>query len=412
LNKNWIVIISLSLVCAIVVWLFEALGGKSLILKLLSRKEYLKRRWEKDQQKMKKTRRDPETYRFLSHYYSEYPLLQMYGKSFPVTVFQAPHCQTNNIESALGSLERLPDDDFAFSDERYFKLLKASGRKLYNGRLFTIKEIKLIPKLSVECGTGRYFDCQKTCDALEYELLKEFGVSHTQEQNSETISKRLPHRRTLHEKVNDPVIQGAGRSAALAVSVLIVFNHSNEYQALIMKRAGKVAVHDNLFHVIPSFMMEYEVEDFAHEFKVTHNIFREYTEELFDYNFTGTKIFYDYFYSDPRLKFLQEILQRNDASLYYTGITVNLLNLRPEICALLLIRSPDWFVYHTSHQPFKFNWEFLSEREAWEEEKRGLLLVDLYDENTLAKFIMPETVVPPAASAIYLGLALARKILA
>ncbi|MFJ2596800.1 hypothetical protein [Streptomyces erythrochromogenes] len=53
------------------------------------------------------------------------------------------------------------------------------------------------------------------------------------------------------------------------------------------------------------------------------------------------------------------------AQLYYTGISVNLLTLRPEICLLLVIDDVDWLRQELRRRrPFRFGWEYAQTPQA------------------------------------------------
>ncbi len=40
--------------------------------------------------------------------------------------------------------------------------------------------------------------------------------------------------------------------------------------------------------------------------------------------------------------------EEKTAELHFTGVAINLLNLRPEICTLLLIKTDDWIKNHNT----------------------------------------------------------------
>lgn len=83
------------------------------------------------------------------------------------------------------------------------------------------------------------------------------------------------------------------------------------------------------------------------EFDVVHNFKREYLEELLNRpESSGTEAVPDYFYSEPPLIYLQQLFDSKQAHLELLGIAVDLLNLRPEICMLLTIDTPEWADKH------------------------------------------------------------------
>lgn len=71
---------------------------------------------------------------------------------------------------------------------------------------------------------------------------------------------------------------------------------------------------------------------------------------------------------EPEITRLNELLGSDEGHLYYTGVSVNLLTLRPEICMLLLIENPSWFreenrVARETGRPFAWGWEY--EESPW-----------------------------------------------
>jgi hypothetical protein len=81
-------------------------------------------------------------------------------------------------------------------------------------------------------------------------------------------------------------------------------------------------------------------------------------------------------------------------SLYLSGVAVNLLNLRPEICTLLVIDDPG---------PLTPNHEFLP----------GLARVPVASDASLirALHLHPGSITPPGAAALFLGTRLLRSLL-
>ena len=69
-------------------------------------------------------------------------------------------------------------------------------------------------------------------------------------------------------------------------------------------------------------------------------------EELFGRDLDGAGeegfVSHDFFYGDPNLVEIQSLEAEGKARLYFTGVAMNLLNLRPEICAPLLVEDEEW----------------------------------------------------------------------
>src|SRR5207253_2781531 len=108
-------------------------------------------------------------------------------------------------------------------------------------------------------------------------------------------------------------------------------------------------------------------------------------------------------YSFPQATELLRMLDCGAAQLFLTGYACNLLNLRPEICSLLIIHDPKW---HLSDK-IRTNWEFLSQVEAHETRRESVYFtVDVSrQDDIIANQLkqIPGTFVPPGAAAFWLG---------
>jgi hypothetical protein len=206
-------------------------------------------------------------------------------------------------------------------------------------------------------------------------------------------------------------MDGGGRSAALSVSTLIVYHAGDTYKALLRPRSGATAAHSDLYHVVPSFMFQPTIGDNRGEYSIRYNVYREYLEEVFsvpEMERSQGQIALDWFFDDPRLVVLRQLLDDGHAQLLLTGFAVNLLNLRPEICTLLFIRDQAWH-----KQALAANWEFLKPVQLFERRAQVLLPVNiLQDDAGIGRYLatMPGTFVPPGAAAFWLGIDVAREL--
>ena len=171
---------------------------------------------------------------------------------------------------------------------------------------------------------------------------------------------RTPLRTAYHRQVPPDValLRGVGRSAAIGIGTLTVFNDGDVYRAILAKRSQSTALDSNMFHVLPAMMFEPTTAVFAdqREWSVKHQIFREILEELFGLTEESAPKRWNYFYDHPALRYLLGLLETGKAKLRVTGLILNLLTLRPEISALLLIHDPGWYARITakdSDMPFQ-----------------------------------------------------------
>lgn len=119
--------------------------------------------------------------------------------------------------------------------------------------------------------TSRYFNMLETCDALRAELLSA---------RDDTPVGSLPMRALAHHLAGDPLFSGAGRSAAVGVSVILSLPQGDpaegERAFVIGHRNGSVSLDQGVWHVAPSGMLEPTGERNC----VVNTVVQELAEEL------------------------------------------------------------------------------------------------------------------------------------
>ncbi len=288
---------------------------------------------------------------FLTAKYRNYPLLQKAGHTYAVAVYPAKDSQRQNPDSVLGTLDAatLYAPGTGVSCDEYRMHAHRISLEGYNRITFASRKLACEPRISLDCYLGSYFDTLDTCDALEWELLSQSMHFDCRTQAGiKGLESALPLRNSIHSASPDPVLNGTGRCAGIAVSTLLAFHDAEGLRLLVHRRGPEsVLMHRNLSHVIPSFMFQPATGEFHQEHSVVNNFYREYLEELFDRPEPGgSQLDPKYFYSDPRLVYLLELLEQGDAILELTGAAVSLFSFRPEVCLLLYIKTPEWFQRH------------------------------------------------------------------
>lgn len=288
--------------------------------------------------------------------------LLKWGEEFvPVLVFEASKSQSYNPESALSGLDLskdriiLLDVQIAERDRQVNSALD-SGKKMFNAPTYTMLGLNLNESgVSMDCGLGMYFDTIGSCAAMDYEFNANKGI---------VSLDSLPLRKAAHQ-VSDPILDGSRRSAAIGSSTLLVYKNANEqYEYIVLKRADNLAMHPGKKHVIPASMFQpkLELDSPQNEFTVRQQVLCEYLEELFDMeNKIPRKSGLKGVSMVPEGKYLEELLGDNRAQLLFTGIAMDVYNLRPEICTLLLIHDKEWSIQSKgtdSHKKIKLNYEF------------------------------------------------------
>ena len=266
---------------------------------------------------------------------------------------------------------------------------------------------------------GRYFDALDTCDALGWEL--RLNIDKLQSRSvaafESFFDECLPLRKRLHTEVPDFLRNGSRRSVALGGAVLLAYLRGDEYHLWMMKRSESgVAVYSNLLHVIPSYMMQPKTRYFVQEeFSVLYNSVREYGEEIFKLSEPTPSGHPDRIYNPethwPNF-YLRELLNSGEAQLYLSGMTIDALNLRPEVCMVLLIRTPAWYPTITPHIDFNPEWIGDDDLDTPDKVIRPFILRASDEEMVRERpEIEPANMVPPGAAAFWLGVDLLRKVL-
>lgn len=338
----------------------------------------------------------------LAKIYPSAPLFERAGMRHPVVIHHPQPQQIDDVNSVLGPVptERESPNSLAFYNHALIQSLQNSGRNLFNGTTYVMKRIRTRP-LTIEAQIGKYFDMVATAGTLEEELRDAVAAGGL---------VRLPMRSQYHRAVEPEraLVSGEGRSAALGGGVLTVFNRGGDYYAILARRTARSATNPGFFHVLPAFMFQpMRDEPVASDWSLSHTIFRELLEELFGMP-EVTDASPQYIESHPALQDLREMLAAGTASLHITGIAFNLMTLRPEFCAMLLIRDEGWWQRVTATDaPYRLD--------AGSETDDGKIKLVPIETDEAALRSLPDDVharLPAHASAaIWLGMDLARSLL-
>ncbi len=177
-----------------------------------------------------------------------------------------------------------------------------------------------------------------------------------------------------------------------------------------------------MLHVVPSSMFGPIGSDSHAEFSVEACIIREYMEELFgtEYEQVAHRDAYrpNQLRLEKQVQFLESLREQGKAKLLLTGIGWNLLNLRPDICCLLVIDSPEWWRRHnpaTGNMPIKQTFEYMTQAEAQaaglrKDTSPAIPFGGASDADLLQMGLGPEELCPPGACAFWLGTRALRKL--
>ncbi len=187
-----------------------------------------------------------------------------------------------------------------------------------------------------------------TSNVMEYELYKLYKKRKDNLIN-EKILHKLKIREAIHTEFNGRKEQiftcGDGRNALLGVQAMVLCKNSftGNYDVLRIRRSEKVDAKSGFLQFIPSggfsalnYSVDYDTQ--FNEFSVSKAILRELLEECFgEEDFSGRKInSTENIYADDRIR---KLLDNKNLMFKFLGSAFNLVNLRHELCFLLVIED-------------------------------------------------------------------------
>lgn len=297
--------------------------------------------------------------------YAHAPLLTLGGVDQPVAIWTAPGEQRCDVDSAIGVYEPSDTERGTIGDRARLAAIlertEAAGRTLFDGTIAAMRRLHKGDLLALDWSPGLYFDQLASCESD-----------------------------AVHDGSCDPLVDGKGRCAGIGVSTVTRVATDDGPRVWLGCVSGQKPTHGGLLHVMPAAMLE---PNSSGAVSITDTVLREFAEELFGLQGTGEQWWND---TEPIAE-LRAIFDDGDASLEFTGIAMNLVNLRPEVCTLLRIDTPTWC--RRWRDRLAMNWEF----------EGALHDVRFEDEDEFANDLGDDirALVPPAAGAI--GLALAQR---
>jgi hypothetical protein len=368
----------------------------------------------------------------LRNLYPDHGLTDLWSLTFPITTFPAPRAEWHHIESPLGrTVGQLLPGRLDYSDQwdpnegrqafdasnlKYEQLNADRRRFFFSGSTFAFHALREeAGGVRLDVALGRYFASHATSEDLDPEMM--FALAKDPEK---PVSLRaLPRRSWLHQRVSDPVVDGQHRSGAIShATVVLIRNDAGGYKLLLPPRSDDVAAHAHFHHVAPSGILSPHSEEThppAEEFSIERNFFREWVEELYAADeherppFVGPPDPA----GEPEVLRLKEVLG-DSVELLYTGVSVNLLTLRPEICLLLLVKDPSWWpaesqIAAQSGRPVKLGWEYSDapgkiRHQSPNQPDGAFISLDENLQPPAGITLTPDFLVPNAAAAIALAL--------
>jgi hypothetical protein len=338
--------------------------------------------------------------------------------------------------------------------------------QLFDGLTFALDSVNwnnCTRKLeSINFFCGRYFDMLDTCDCFEIELLDYLSSQKDKNNfsNTDLLLQNLRLRRCYHDlflkyrpefaqSPGELLFLGDGRSPAVAITTMVLFETQKDVCFFLGKRANQgVAIQAGMNHLIPGGQFQpewksnniYKVlkrhrdhvsvkdlefeQEIKQEFSITEHILREYVEEIFGKNPVFESDFQTethdarWYRNEESCIELLQMMDEGNALLTTTGVVWSLLNTRAEICTLLWIKDHDWYKRNVLENKIKINDEWTPAKQVVNSNKNQQWYVVLPEfrsrwktvdyENYLlskcSKFIGPEHIVPVGGGAFWLGL--------
>ncbi|MEU8158767.1 hypothetical protein [Micromonospora parva] len=375
----------------------------------------------------------------LRRLYPETPLVSLGGVTFPIFAEIAAPELRGDLDSAIGDItdNSRPDRRRYDAEGRGFDHRgRAEFRRTYwrrdevrrfNAETFALDTIERHGpgRVRIHARYGTYFQSVATSEMLEREFIN--VVSHRPD--AVWSLRDFPRRAWLREQAGgNELFNGAHRAAALSVAAVVIVKEQHGYSALLSRRSGDVKTHPGFQHVFPSGILAPTSSRYGSErseYSVKRAFLREFAEELFGYD--------DLAFDSRDLRDalggiwpIQHLLnatqpgpfgERPAVEIRYTGISVPLLTLRPEVYVLVLVRQPGWFDELVSgaerkcrRHGFNLNWEFEDARGDIHGKRLNSIRVELDDQFALTgrQRLTPLNTVPHAAAALWLGAQVAR----
>jgi hypothetical protein len=281
--------------------------------------------------------------------------------------------------------------------------------------------------IEIEGAITPYASALAAQEQIEYELLSEaaavFSLGNGLS-DFEKLASKLKLRRGLEKSSNGDLLGSSRHFNAICISTLIAIRGTDgKSYVLFEKRSTKTATKAGAFHVLPTGMFQpaisfpkpldrataFSLGDALIEWDWKFNVIRKYGEELFSERLPASVTTIDKIDArTPRMQALRDADIDSRVAIRTTGLVVDLLNLRPEICTVLIVRDPSWWDEQIAH--IRPNWEFDSEPAGGQ----GAALKRLSLSNAENEYVAMSNAssvgwVPTGLAALWLGIDAARQ---
>jgi hypothetical protein len=249
-------------------------------------------------------------------------------------------------------------------------------------------------KLKMSAWLGTYGQIMDSSDSMIDEL-RDLGRSGSGGRIGRDAMASLPLRHRISRLDDNPFTAANARAAGIGISALVCFRgmDSETIFGIAARRSRSVSTWQDVWHVFPSGMLG-QRWGFAGGFQgqdVENAIIAEFVEELFGDEYVES--------GDVPREYVKRVflnaVRESGAEVVLTGIAFDLLNLRPEICAAVIVPSRDWW----GATQFRPNREIADGR---------LYFLEINDDDAGMATWTPTDCVPSGAAAFWAGTDAAR----
>lgn len=164
------------------------------------------------------------------------------GQDYAVTVQPLTTPPARLIDVRAGAVD--VDAALAEAGAAHLAAVRSASPGLYDGSVLAFERLADDRLVVAQAG---YFAMLATCDVLQAEAAG---------RPAGTSLDALPLRRLAHRLAGDPLRSGAGRAAAVGVSVVTIVPGATGPELLLGRRRPDVATDPGRWHVAPSGMLE------------------------------------------------------------------------------------------------------------------------------------------------------------
>lgn len=279
------------------------------------------------------------------------------------------------------------------------------NEELYNGLIYRILDMN---DNFFRFSQGRYFDFLNTSECLSYELsnaivsnnsIYDILVGRNKKTFQRVISLLLRNNsRLLPIRYEYKPLEFRSRVTAFGTCTLVVIKRARKSSLFVLnRRSDNLSETPGLMHVIPAGTFQPNMHDdhlHDYEFSFKENIIREFVEELLDDKLlrgNAPPVFsIDDMYNEKGNAFRKKIINENYFYLFYLGLVVDPINLKPEILTVFI-----------THEGYLQGISGKSLESSWETKKGELMYYD-FTKDKLIQIMNEEYLVPTGKAHLWL----------